>query len=73
MIRDALDDVAQVRFWIDTVELRRAEWAEFNLDAAEWRIPAERMKMRVHHIVPLSTQAVAILREIQPLAGVWEV
>lgn len=51
-------------------ELRRAEWAEFNLDAAEWRIPAERMKMRVHHIVPLSTQAVAILRELQPLTGV---
>jgi integrase len=50
-------------------ELRQAEWPEFDLDAAEWRIPAERMKMRDAHIVPLSTQAVAILRELQPLTG----
>ncbi len=50
-------------------ELRSAEWAEFNLDAAEWRIPSEKMKMRDQHIVPLSTQAVAILRELQPLTG----
>nr|WP_291980655.1 tyrosine-type recombinase/integrase [Luteitalea sp.] len=42
-------------------ELRRAEWSEINLAAAEWRMPAERMKMREAHIVPLSTQAVAIL------------
>ncbi len=50
-------------------ELRRAEWAEFNLDKAEWRIPAERMKMREQHIVPLSTQAIAVLEELQPLTG----
>jgi len=50
-------------------ELRRAEWAEFNLDRAEWRIPASKMKMRDEHIVQLSEQAVAILREIQPLTG----
>ncbi len=50
-------------------ELRKAEWAEFNLDAAEWRIPAEKMKMRTVHIVPLSTQAIEILRELQPLTG----
>ena len=50
-------------------ELRRAEWSEFNLDAAEWRIPAEKMKVRIMHIVPLATQAVAILRELQPLTG----
>lgn len=48
-------------------ELRQAEWAEINLEAAEWRIPAERMKMRAPHIVPLATQAVAILRDLQPL------
>jgi integrase len=48
-------------------ELRRAEWSEMNLEAAEWRIPAERMKMREAHIVPLSTQAVAILQELRPL------
>jgi integrase len=50
-------------------ELRKAEWAEFNFDAAEWRIPGERMKMREQHIVPLSRQAVAVLRELQALTG----
>lgn len=50
-------------------ELRQAEWTEFNLDKAEWRIPAERMKMREQHIVPLSSQAVATLKELQPLTG----
>lgn len=50
-------------------ELRRAEWSEFDLDAAEWRIPAARMKMRAQHIVPLSTHVVAILRELHPLTG----
>ncbi len=50
-------------------ELRAAEWKEFNLDAGEWRIGAERMKMRVQHIVPLSRQAIAILREIEPVTG----
>lgn len=50
-------------------ELRKAEWSEFNLVGAEWRIPAERMKMREQHIVPLSTQALSVLRELQPLTG----
>ena len=50
-------------------ELRHAEWAEIDLDKAEWRIPAHKMKMRAPHIVPLSTQAIAILRELQPLTG----
>ena len=50
-------------------ELRRAEWPEFDFDKAEWRIPADRMKMREQHIVPLSTQAVAVLMELQPLTG----
>jgi integrase len=50
-------------------ELRHAEWCEIDLDKAEWRIPANKMKMGTLHIVPLSTQAVAILREIQPLTG----
>ena len=50
-------------------ELRRAEWAEFDVDGAkpEWRIPASRMKMREAHIVPLATQAVALLRELRPI------
>lgn len=50
-------------------ELRKAEWSEFKLDDAEWRIPAARMKMREQHIVPLSTQAVAILSELHPLTS----
>ena len=50
-------------------ELRMAEWNEFNLEEAEWRIPAARMKMRTPHFVPLSSQAVEILRELQPLTG----
>ena len=45
-------------------ELRKAEWQEFNFEQREWHIPAERMKMKVPHIVPLSTQAMAILNEI---------
>ena len=50
-------------------ELRAAEWAEINFDTSEWRIRAERMKMRQQHVVPLSHQAIGILREIQPLTG----
>jgi integrase len=50
-------------------ELRGAEWAEFDLEAAEWRIPAERMKMGAAHIVPLSEQALTTLRELQLLTG----
>lgn len=50
-------------------ELRKAEWSKFNLDGGEWRIPATRMKMREQHIVPLSTQAVIILQELQALTG----
>jgi Integrase len=50
-------------------ELRQAEWAEIDLPAAEWRIPAEKMKMNRLHVVPLSRQAVAILGELQPLTG----
>jgi integrase len=50
-------------------ELRSAEWREFDLEAAEWLIPAERTKMRRQHLVPLSTQAVEILREQHRLTG----
>jgi len=50
-------------------ELRRAAWQEFDLDKAEWRIPAERMKMRELHIVPLSKQALAVLKELMPHTG----
>ena len=50
-------------------ELRQAEWAEIDLDAKEWSIPAHKMKMRETHLVPLSKQAVAILKDLQPLTG----
>lgn len=50
-------------------ELRQAEWAEIDLEGCEWRIPAEKMKAGVLHIVPLSRQAVSILCEIKPLTG----
>ena len=48
-------------------ELRRAKWSEIDLKAAECNIPGERMKMKQAHLVPLSTQAVAILTELKPL------
>jgi len=50
-------------------ELRHAEWAEIDLDEAVWNIPAHKMKMKEPHLVPLSNQAVEILRELQPLTG----
>lgn len=50
-------------------ELRAAEWSEIDLDTAEWNIPGHKMKMKEPHLVPLSTQAVAILRELQPLTS----
>ena len=49
--------------------LAMAEWSEFDLDAAEWRIAADKMKMDNAHIVPLSTQAIALLRDIYSLTG----
>ncbi|MRR57914.1 MAG: DUF4102 domain-containing protein [Deltaproteobacteria bacterium] len=50
-------------------ELRQAEWAEIDFEAGQWNIPAERMKMKQAHIVPLSKQALGILRELQRLTG----
>jgi len=55
--------------FVRTTELRGAKWEEVNFDKAEWRIPAERMKMKDPHIVPLSTQAIAVLRELQNHSG----
>jgi integrase len=50
-------------------ELRKAEWENFDLDEGLWIIPADKMKMRRDHIVPLSRQAVEILQELEPLTG----
>lgn len=50
-------------------ELRQAQWSEFDLDGGTWQIPAERMKMRRPHAVPLSRQVIALLNELLPLTG----
>ncbi|WP_199544755.1 tyrosine-type recombinase/integrase [Paraburkholderia kururiensis] len=50
-------------------ELRKAEWTEFDLDQGEWRIPAARMKMKEQHLVPLSKQAVAVLKKLHAVNG----
>jgi integrase len=50
-------------------ELRAAEWAEFDLDAAVWEIPAGRMKMRKPHRVPLAPRALSILQELRKLTA----
>lgn len=55
--------------FVRTGELIGAEWNEIDLDASVWIIPVARMKMRTEHVVPPSTQAVAILRDLQALGG----
>ena len=54
---------------VRTIELRAALWSEFDLDNAIWEIPAERMKMRRPHLVPLSTQALDLLRALKIMTG----
>lgn len=55
--------------FVRTIELRAAEWKEFDLSAAMWKVPPERMKGRREHLVPLSTQAVAFLRKLHKITG----
>lgn len=55
--------------FVRTTELRAAKWSEIDFDSNEWRIPAERMKMRMPHIVPLSSQAVKIFNTLKKLNG----
>jgi integrase len=50
-------------------ELRRAEWTEIDFEAAIWAIPAEKMKMRMAHIIPLSRQALEILKSLHEVTG----
>jgi integrase len=57
--------------FVRTKELIEATWDEFDLDNAQWIIPAHRMKMRSEHIVPLSGQAVEILRGLKEHNGRW--
>lgn len=55
--------------FVRTTEMIQARWGEIDEAKAEWRIPAERMKMRDPHIVPLSTQALAVLAELREITG----
>ena len=55
--------------FVRPTELRAAEWSEFNLESKEWRIPAQRMKMKQMHIVPLAKQAMEILEELHSYSG----
>ena len=56
-------------FFVRPGELRQAEWSEIDFESALWTIPAERMKMRASHIVPLSRQAIEILKSLHPFTG----
>ena len=53
-------------------ELRSAEWGDIDFDGAAWNIPAEKMKMKKAHIVPLSSQAIKILIELKQVTGAWQ-
>lgn len=55
--------------FVRSQEQRGAQWNEIHWNKAEWRIPAERMKMKELHIVPLSRQAIAVLRELEEISG----
>lgn len=55
--------------FVRSSELRYARWEEFDFDQAQWKIPAERMKRPYPHVVPLSKQAIEILRELQPFTS----
>jgi len=50
-------------------ELQKAEWLEIDFENEQWNIPADRMKMKIAHIVPLSRQAIAVLKELQAVTG----
>ncbi len=55
--------------FLRTAEVRRARWEYIDLEGAQWRIPADQMKMRRIHVVPLSDAAVALLRELWTITG----
>lgn len=53
-------------------ELRGAKWDEFNLEEKLWRVPAQRMKMKTEHLVPLTPQAIKVLEQIRPISGQYD-
>lgn len=58
--------------FVRTAELIGARWNEIDEEAGEWRIPADRMKMRTPHIVPLSRQAIGVLKQLKEINGARE-
>ena len=58
-----------VLVFVRPANIRFAEWREFDFDNKVWRIPADKMKMKAPHIVPLCTQAIKILEELKPITG----
>ena len=58
--------------FVRSIELRGARWEEFDLEANLWRIPAERMKMKVEHLVPLSQQSIDVIQRIRVITGRYE-
>ncbi len=58
--------------FVRTTELRAAKWDEINIEKAEWRIPAERMKMRETHVVPLSKQVMVLFEQMRLISGSFE-
>lgn len=67
VVRSALQLLALT--FCRSVEIREAEWKEFDFDDKLWRIPAERMKMKRDHLVPLSRQAIAVLEKLRTYSG----
>jgi integrase len=55
--------------FVRTGELRGAKWTEFDMEKREWRVPAERMKTRVEHLVPLSDQSLSVLTQLRAISG----
>ena len=55
-----------------TVELRLAEWSEIDFDNRIWEIPKTRMKMKRSHVIPLSTQSLSALRQLEELTGTYQ-
>ena len=55
--------------FVRTRELIEAKWEEVDLESATWRIPAERMKLRVEHLVPLPNQALSLLQDLHKITG----
>jgi integrase len=58
--------------FVRSIEIRGARWEEFDLEANLWRIPAERMKMKVEHLVPLSQQSIDVIQRIRVITGRYE-